>query len=311
MSEVNTENAIEVTTETEDAFFDSVIADIDKSASQENTSTEDDDFEDSEADDKADESKDESNAGAPPQIKRKNQNRAQERIQQVISQRDLAESKHQATLERLNLANEQIALLKSQLESYEPIIKEFNDFKASFMETGEIPNNLTKPVTVNADKPLTEADVDRLFEERENKKRDAELKNKQVEQLKEENKKIFNMWKPHLKKLQDAVTPDGQKKAFEKFISTADGDKQRRDLIKVLGKYDNAIEIVYGLSKKQGFESLSMAEQLEMALKLNNKIIEHRQKSTTATSTAVESKMNRDAKRATSYEEFIKNKYAK
>jgi hypothetical protein len=313
MTETNTEIAPEVTTETDDAFFDNVIADIDKSASQENIPAEDDlndDLEDGEQSE--DESTDKATTDATPQIKRKNQNRAQERIQQVIAQRDLAESKHQATLERLQLANDQISLLKSQIESYEPIIKEFNDFKAAFMETGEIPDNLTKhSATVDAAKPLTAADLDRLLEERETKRRADEDKIKRKQELEEENQRILNMWKPHLKKLNDASYPEGQKKAFEQFVAPAKDDRQRRDLIKVLGKYDNAIEIAYGLSKKQGFDSLSFAEQLEMALKLNNKIIEHRQKTTQSKSTVVESKMHRDANRATSYDEYIKSKYGK
>jgi hypothetical protein len=300
MTDVNAEN---VTQDNDDAFFDSVIADIDKTAAQVTSDDIDLDHEDS------NESQDnKSTPDATPQIKRKNQNRAQERIQQVIAQRDLVESKYQAAVERLNLANEKISLLESQISSYEPVIKEFNDFKASFMETGEIPNNLTKPSLVDTTKPLTAADIDRLFEEREAKKNQEASKRKELEALEKENLQILTVWKPHLKKLEDPAIPAEHKAAFERFIASAKENVQRRELIKVLGKYDNATEIIYGLSKKQGFDSMPLVEQVEMAFKLDNKISQHKQKTTTSAATGIDSKMRKDSNAPGSYAEYVAKK---
>lgn len=303
----NLENALAQTISDDDAFFNSVIADIDKTAEQEIISDDLDSDEDFEEADSKKSQEQKTNSDAPSHDKRKNQNRAQERIQQVITQKNLAESKHQAALERLNIANDRISLLESQIASYEPIIKEFNEFKASFIENGEMPD-VSKSEVLKTDKPLTAAEIERLFEEREKKREQAILEKEKLAALSAENERIKNDWKPHIKKLEDPNCSTDKKNAFQSFCLKASENPSRRELIKVLGKYDNAIEIVYGLSKKQGFDSMSLAEQIELAFKLDSKINAHKQKVTESTPTGIDSKMKRDSNRPTSYAEYLARK---
>lgn len=299
MSDVPTENA----NQSDDAFFDSVIADIDNSAIPEIISGDEDESEDDEVNPSSSGS---TPSNVPSQEKRKNQNRAQERIQQLVLQKNTAETRLEAANERTKLAHDKIALLQSQLDAYEPVIREFNEFKAMY-ESG---NSESAPAAnaAKSDKPLTAAELDRLLEERENKRRQTEQSKRDADILAGENEKIIKDWTPHVKRVKAEGYPMDKQMVFNQFISKVETDRQRRDLIKVLGKYDNAVEIVQGLSKKPGFDSLSLAEQVEIAVKLNDKIIQHKQKTTESVSTTVESKMKKDTTRPTSYEEFLKSK---
>lgn len=301
IDETTTENA--ATEDNDAAFFDSVIADIDKSAAE--PSSDDLDLQDDESidDSKSDKT---SASDAPSQDKRKNQNRAQERIQQVIAQRDLTESKYQSTIERLNVANEKVALLESQIASYEPIIREFTEFKASFSDTSD-----TDTKAPASDKPLTSAELDRLLEERETKRKNFDAETEKVKSVAEENQKILKAWEPHLKIIQDDKCPADKKAAFTKFCAGSGSTPSGRELIKVLGKYTNATDIIFGISKKQGFDAMSLSEQVEFIVKLDNKLSQHKQKNSNATSTDVTSKKATSADAPSSYEEYIRKRYGK
>lgn len=294
-------------------FFDSVASDIVKA---EESITTDDNLEDDEQEEDAGESDPKkSQADLSQKPKRQEGNRANDRIRLAVERAQVAEGKYQAAKERLDFANERISALEGTLTQYEQVIKEFETFREQFIN-GDVGQPAKSDSTkLDSDKPLTAADIDRLFEEREAKKRQSEQQQVEQSQKLKELKELESMWMPHIKRIKEDKFPVEQREFLKTFIGGLEKNPKRtqyEQLIKVVGKYQHAPEILYGLFRKKGFESQNLAEQIEDVIKLNGKIAEQKSKLTQSKPIETEASATEKPKaRASSYEEYLRKKYQK
>lgn len=311
--ENGTDVGVTITTEEPD-FFDTVALEIVNS--EESNIPAEDASEDEPAEDEAKDSN--SNPKNVPAQNTRRKESANERIRQLVDRAKAAEDKYQASQERLTFANEKIASLEKLISDYEAVIKEFESFRDSILN-GEIPRKGTSTDVFNGatERPLTRAEALKLFEEKKLEEANAEKARKENERRSSEIKQVQTMWEPHVKRIKDDKFPAEQREFMIDFVGSLDKHPQRSNreqLIKIVGKYQHAPEILFGLYKKPGFESQTLAEMIEDAIKLNNKIIQQKSKVTQSKATnngETTGGAVRSSGKAKNYEEYLRRKYAK
>lgn len=233
---------------------------------------------------------------------RKSKNGYQERIQQLIEQRNTANMKADALQERLNYANERVKDLEAALKAYEEAFKEFEAFKAGGDTTISQPATDSPAAKAN-DKPLTLEEIKAALRAEEEEKRKAEQKAKDAQAYKQ-------LWEPHIKRIAGGEFNENYREFFGGFIQTLKQNPKRAQLMKVLGKYEYAPEVLYGLYKNKAFDTKPFEDQIEEAIKLNADIKRQKAAVTKAESVSeAKSSKTANAGKASSFEEYLRRKH--
>jgi hypothetical protein len=293
-------------------FFDTVASEIVNS--EENYSSTTDDEEDEEGEEDASpETKSKTQAEQSHRPQRK-ESRTNERVRQLVERAKISEDKYQASQERLTFSNEKIAMLEKSLSDYEQVIKEFEQFRDSFLAGNATNQPTSKSGAVSsANQSLTEAQVLKLWEDKKKQESDAVARSETAKRKADEVNALKAMWTPHVKRINDDKFPAEQREFMTNFVKEIDNKPNREQLLKIVGKYQYAPEILFGLYKKPGFEGQSLAEQIEDAIKLNNKIIQQKSKVTESKSTnnGQSSGAVKSSGKAKNYAEYLARKHGR
>lgn len=231
----------------------------------------------------------------PPQ--RSGKSTAQDRIRELITQRDSAREKSEAALEKLSLMqekltakDEEIASLRSRIEQYKELEKTVETIingvqKGEKLET--ILEREVAPAQSTQSRYLSEEDFERKLKEvREKERQEQENASKQQSLIKERTevlKHYATLIEANRDKLNDAVKP-ALATLFNKI--TKEGDKELIAFVKTVSKHDNALELLSGVVRKKDFYELNPFEKMELVRNLDDRLKRERAKISQAVDTS-------------------------
>lgn len=249
-------------------------------------------------------------------------NRYQERIQQLVEEKNSYKAKYEAISERLNLSVDKLSIRDKEIESLKSDILTYKELEARLhqiessmndgmsLEESVVSSAVKTGQNSSSQKFLTEEDLIKKIEERERISREELTK---AEKAKVDSESRNALYKRYNSLVLKKNLTDEQKISIANFFTKADSDSELLDIAKNVSKYDNAIEIIYGISKKKDFNELSKFEKAEFALKLNDRLEKERAKVSNAIDTTTpKGTGNSKIKQAQTMEEWyaLRNKSA-
>lgn len=313
---VDSVNSEQVQSSEEDEVLKSVLSDIEQS---ESINTKVDEEPEGDEADNADDPKDEKSPNAKtPAERNQGKSQASIRIQQLVDRAKSAEARNDVLLERLNYANEKIADLQETIKQYEIVVAEIEQLKHSMFSS----DNKQEDIDLGGEEALSkltpaqvkQLTIDAMKEEEERRKSETQ-KSLEAKRQQEENSKFMELWAPHLTRLKNSGASEATIGIMREVFSDIDADKEKQALLKVVGKYQYAPEILVGLHKQKGFADLSLAEKIESAVRLKDKINQAKsgakKQDDEGQVSLGSNKQSKDVEKYSSYEDYYRAKHKK